>query len=431
MKHTKRKLAIIADDLTGANDCGVHFSENGFDTTVNLNFNKGLNNYSEVLVVDADTRELDKNQASSIIKKAFHQIKDAGYSILLKKIDSTLRGNIGVETKVMMDEGNYDFALIVPASPRNGRKTINGYHYVNEEMISTTEFSGDLFTPINNSYIPSLISKEIQVKIGTLQPNLLGSKLDRWEKELKIKYDKGIKYIVCDASSEKELELLAYMVGKLHYSVLWVGSAGIAKYLSMNLKTDNTNSQNPVDLLEKVNDRVLVVSGSRSKVTNKQIKTALKMEGVKNVELDINEILNKNKSLSEIKNELSNKVDILLRKNNCVIIHTPFKNKDNDSVDQVNVGYEITKILGKVAKSIIKNYSNIALILTGGATAKAVCKEIEVDEIKLITEIEDGIPIGTLRDKENMKVITKAGAFGDENSLVNIIRKIKVGEKIG
>src|SRR5690625_7029259 len=103
------------------------------------------------------------------------------------------------------------------------------------------------------------------------------------------------------------------------------------------------------------------------------------MEGVKNVELDINEILNKNKSLSEIKNELSNKVDILLRKNNCVIIHTPFKNKDNDSVDQVNVGYEITKILGKVAKSIIKNYSNIALILTGGATAKAVCKEIEVD----------------------------------------------------
>src|SRR5690625_5988619 len=88
MKHTKRKLAIIADDLTGANDCGVHFSENGFDTTVNLNFNKGLNNYSEVLVVDADTRELDKNQASSIIKKAFHQIKDAGYSILLKKIDS-------------------------------------------------------------------------------------------------------------------------------------------------------------------------------------------------------------------------------------------------------------------------------------------------------------------------------------------------------
>src|SRR5690625_4542541 len=125
------------------------------------------------------------------------------------------------------------------------------------------------------------------------------------------------------------------MYVKLHYSVICVGSAVISKYLSMNLKTDNTNSQNPVDLLEKVNDRVLVVSGSRSKVTNKQIKTALKMEGVKNVELDINEILNKNKSLSEIKNELSNKVDILLRKKNCVIIHTHFKNKDNNKEDKV------------------------------------------------------------------------------------------------
>src|SRR5690625_5126785 len=138
----------------------------------------------------------------------------------------------------MIHEGKYDVALMVPASPRNGRKTINGYHYINGKMISTTEYPGDIFTSINNSYIPSLISKEIQVKIGTLQPNLLGSKLDRWEKELKIKYDKGIKYIVCDASSEKELELLASMVGKLHYSVLWVGSAGIAKYLSRNLTYD-------------------------------------------------------------------------------------------------------------------------------------------------------------------------------------------------
>src|SRR5690625_4896423 len=111
MKHTKRKLAIIADDLTGANDCGVHFSEKGFDTTVNLNFNKGLNNYSEVLVVDADTRELDKKQASSIIKKAFHQIEDAGYSILLKKIDSTLRGSLGEETNVMMNVGYYMLSI--------------------------------------------------------------------------------------------------------------------------------------------------------------------------------------------------------------------------------------------------------------------------------------------------------------------------------
>src|SRR5690625_5437978 len=81
MKHTKRKLAIIADDLTGANDCGVHFSENGFDTTVNLNFNKGLNNYSEVLVVDADTRELDKNQASSIIDRKSTRLNSSHVAI--------------------------------------------------------------------------------------------------------------------------------------------------------------------------------------------------------------------------------------------------------------------------------------------------------------------------------------------------------------
>lgn len=50
-------------------------------------------------------------------------------NVYIKKIDSTLRGNLGAEIKAVDDVFNPDIVIIAPAYPANQRVTIGGYHY--------------------------------------------------------------------------------------------------------------------------------------------------------------------------------------------------------------------------------------------------------------------------------------------------------------
>ena len=95
------KLLVIADDFTGALDTGVQFAGKGMTTKV-LNYfpedEETLKRLqAEVLVIDAQTRHLEGQEA---YRKVFDVVKragDAGVPYIYKKTDSGLRGNIGKE----------------------------------------------------------------------------------------------------------------------------------------------------------------------------------------------------------------------------------------------------------------------------------------------------------------------------------------------
>jgi D-threonate/D-erythronate kinase len=66
------------------------------------------------------------------------------------------------------------------------------------------------------------------------------------------------------------------------------------------------------------------------------------------------------------------------------------------------------------------------VILTGGATARAVCTALGVDGIDLLSEVLPGIPIGRLRGGiwPGILVVTKAGGFGGPNTLLDVLRLV-------
>jgi uncharacterized protein YgbK (DUF1537 family) len=63
------------------------------------------------------------------------------------------------------------------------------------------------------------------------------------------------------------------------------------------------------------------------------------------------------------------------------------------------------------------------LILSGGETAHFVCQVLQVDAIELSGEIEPGVPWGRLRGgpADGLPVVTKAGGFGQEATLVDAV----------
>ena len=102
------KLAVIADDLTGANDAGVQFAKQGLKVQVFLNdlLEKDLGLFPEVMVLDTDSRAASPAEAFARVRATGGLVRNvaAVQPLIFKKFDSTLRGNIGTEIDAAMAE---------------------------------------------------------------------------------------------------------------------------------------------------------------------------------------------------------------------------------------------------------------------------------------------------------------------------------------
>lgn len=102
------RLGLVADDLTGSNDTGVQFAKQGLGTLVILELAgvdaaiEGAAGY-DVLVINTDSRADDPAKARSKARQGAKALLDAGIEYIYKKIDSTLRGNLGSELEGVMD----------------------------------------------------------------------------------------------------------------------------------------------------------------------------------------------------------------------------------------------------------------------------------------------------------------------------------------
>lgn len=117
------RLAIIADDLTGALDSAAPFAMRGERTMVAVTphaLKDVLATGAPVIAVSTDSRELSPEAARARVCEAIAELPD-GIAIF-KKVDSRLKGNISAE----LDAIAYRHALVAPAIPSFGRVARNG-----------------------------------------------------------------------------------------------------------------------------------------------------------------------------------------------------------------------------------------------------------------------------------------------------------------
>ena len=62
-------------------------------------------------------------------------------------------------------------------------------------------------------------------------------------------------------------------------------------------------------------------------------------------------------------------------------------------------------------------------VLTGGETARAVLGARNIRALRLLGEVEPGVPFGMAPD--GTLVCTKAGAFGSPGTLANCVARLK------
>lgn len=87
----------------------------------------------------------------------------------------------------------------------------------------------------------------------------------------------------------------------------------------------------------------------------------------------------------------------------------------------------VQDILGEISVKTI-NQSNISgIFVTGGDTAMGFLKSSDSEGSQIVEEIMTGIPLMKLvgGDFNGYKMVSKAGAFGNEDALYFSINKIK------
>src|SRR6056297_598632 len=203
-------IYIIADDLTGANDTGVQFAKNGYKTKVmilNDEFkNIEFENNHDVLVIDTETREVEENVARSKLTKILQEIKVSEKDIIYKKIDSTLRGNIGAEIEEIMKILNKHFCIISPSFPSHQRVTIGGNLLVEQKLLGLSGYVDNSIGKKAESFIPSLLGQQTKLSIGRIDLSEVNKGQVYIEKNLNELIEKKKKIIVVDSSNERHLK---------------------------------------------------------------------------------------------------------------------------------------------------------------------------------------------------------------------------------
>jgi D-threonate/D-erythronate kinase len=424
------KIGIIADDLTGANDSGVQLAKKGFSSTVvfNLEGIREAGSNPDVLVVDTDSRAVPEEKAHEAVVKAASLLFQHGFSHVYKKIDSTLRGNLAVEISAVASIYKPDVVVIVPAFPKVNRTTVDGHHFVNGKLITETEFGRDPKTPVTEAYIPDLLKKSVDENAALVNLALLRGAEEKLASFVEKAMADGYSWFVCDSETEEDLKAIAAFFSKSDKKIVWTGSGGLIEYLPAELEVFPQAGQ---DLKKTSVYQTLIVSGSLSQVTKSQLES---LKGLKEIEfIEINPV-----QLVEDTLEAHG-----LKANNTASHYVIYV--DSSEANRVaaceageRLGYSSNEVseaiasgLAKAAKSFLEQVQDIGgLVLTGGDTAKAVCGELNVNEMELHSEVEAGLPFGRIKSGEkDFWVITKAGGFGNEDSLVKAVEYMtgKVG----
>ncbi|KRA55921.1 four-carbon acid sugar kinase family protein [Devosia sp. Root635] len=123
-----KKILIVADDLTGALDSATAFAARGLKTLVLRRpeaLPEAMRAEPDVLAIATGTRELPAPEAVRIVEAAIAPV--AGWAdIVLKKVDSRLKGHIADEVAVVARLCKRHQAVIAPAIPEFGRIVRDG-----------------------------------------------------------------------------------------------------------------------------------------------------------------------------------------------------------------------------------------------------------------------------------------------------------------
>jgi uncharacterized protein YgbK (DUF1537 family) len=222
---------------------------------------------------------------------------------------------------------------------------------------------------------------------------------------------------VFDCKDNKSMDVIGVLLKKEDLLKASAGCAGFARALMNLLPFSRRESMNTHDLIPDL--PLLALSGSLHPVSVEQIEKAAS-GGIPLVKISSLQLINSWSESEEAKG-LAVKVQTHLKNDKSCIVCTNGdlpRDRADGSADKIAGG------LAQFAASIIEGSGELNVSIFGGDTLLALMDVLNLDHLVPLAEIEPGVVLADAEGRgKRLTVITKSGAFGSENTLINIISK--------
>lgn len=357
------RLAILADDLTGALDTAAPFAAK--DDAVTIAWRKAAVAGRDAFAFDTETRGASARDATAAVLACLPRLRDAG--IGFKKLDSLMRGNTIEELAACAGSGDFASVVIAPAFPEQGRITRGGRQIAARGGAGLVDV--DLAGALARRHIPLRV-------------------LGRGEAPL----DAGV--VVCDAETGDDLAHLADAASRLRAPVLWCGTAGLARALG-----------SPVTVpAEELEGRRLFVAGTRQPVSVAQAGRLSERMGRDAIVIDRPGGVGANvRAVAEI-----------LRAGGSAALIFAFPPLDAAAAE-LAIGAGLAELSAIDPPEV--------LVVTGGDTLYRFCRATGAASLAAIGEWSPGVPVARIVGGAwaGAVLISKSGAFGDPDLLLRIL----------
>ncbi len=423
------QVLVIADDLTGANATGVLLKKNGFDTYTVLDAANGADRSladCDCLVVPTESRAIDSQGAYERVKAALVSLGGEEVKLYAKRIDSTLRGNLGRETDAFLDVLGPDYiAVCVPCFPSSGRVLVGGYLLVNGVPLQKTEVAKDPKNPITTSSAKQLYQAQSRYPLETIHLDDIAKGVESLAARMNEAVERGARILVCDSVSMEDMETIvdALIAAKLKFIPVDPGvfTATAAKRVLPRKKVTGPG-------------KVLMVIGSVNGVARRQVKELLAELEIAHVLLDVAEILeSEERRRAEVLRVTKALLERAEEHEYLAVIGSGI-----DPAKQLPFGPYLEKyrcIIGdafaETAVNILRGNDTFrAIYSTGGDITAAINRQMGTVGLRLLDEVVPLAGYGELIGGvfSGMKFISKGGMVGDEKAMATCARYLR--EKI-
>ena len=403
------RILILADDLSGAADCGVACVSNGLKTIVALDDSAGDRD-AEVLALDADTRCIDADSAATKVRRLVRKYASGQNLLLYKKIDSTLRGNVAEELAAALEAvrelHSGAVAVMAPAFPAIGRTTVNGTQLAHGSPLHELDIWRH--QRINGRASTPDMLRASGLKCSLLQLSTVRSRQQALAEQMNSCADRA-DVLVCDAETDADLYEIAAASMQLQRKVLWVGSAGLAYQLPKAAGIESGAKAEPISVPPNAGPLLFVI-GSLSRKSIEQVCVLTSSSQTIQIAVPPGVLLAGEDSVSW--RDCAHQLGSEMRMNRDVVLCP-------EPEPQLNLAQRpmLAAALARMA-TLVSNEIG-ALIASGGETARAVLQSWGVSRLRLLGEIERGIPISVTENwSRRLPVVTKAGDFGGPDALL-------------
>ena len=416
-------IAVVADDLSGAAESAAAGLLRVSRNTVLLSGgasepadcpDDGPGNTDDaprMTTVDTHTRQLDAHAAAEELRRAARLTRDA--RLVVKKVDSLLRGNIGPEVAAL-SQALCRTPVIAPSLPRLDRVVRGGVLRVDGlplhqsghwhlEPRPAPQNVAETLAPLPTTEIPQAV---VDAGVAQVARALRAAEAD------------GL-VPVCDADDDASLAVIAQAARQVWERPLLVGSASMvgAALAALDEESSSTLSAHPNSHADRGAApadgpqvggaaSALVVVGTRAHSIASQLDQ-LAPDTAYQLIVDPDELLMAPEGVRR-------HLDGLPSKGLSVVALDP-----TATVEASRSG-ALVRVLAEVVAPHLPTFP--AVVATGGETARALLDAVGVDRLEVIAELEPGA-VAT-RTPHGQIFVTRPGSFGGPGSLLHITRRL-------